>query len=363
MDFIGFGNPEAGAGYFHETFEKNGVYEGMVYAGGMDKEEYEYNRENLKRLNKSYMERINKVLETTSNETATGTTFSSTSGSIPTLLPLWLSPDIINLTNKSAPLYALIRKEAFSGKFYSWNKLTAATAAFKREDAVLDEQNDSYAMATVQLKYAYAIGRVTGPMMVHSRSYINMERQQVLVRTKMLVQLIENKMLNGDKSTYPQEFDGLKNLISTNSTTLSDSISLSAIRTSIMHCQQGGESYSSTISGAMPDLIVTDLSTFKDLKALVDPYNRYMNTTKIAWGITALEIDGIPVITSQFMTTTSGSKALYVLNTSAMKLVVAQDLTFERLAKTNDSNKFMVKWYGALVLDNERLFAQIVSIS
>lgn len=354
---IGFGNPTVGVN--PAAFENTGVYAGQVYAGGIGKSEYDYNRENLKTLNKAFVE---KARLTTTSETATSTTFSTTSGSIPTLLPLWLSPDIILLTNKAAPLYSLLRKEAFSGKFYNWNKATGVVATFKLEDAAMAEQDDTYEMSTVQLKYAYAVGRVSGPMQVHSRGYLNMERQMIMVKTKMLVQLIENKILNGVATTYAQEFSGLVTLITTNSTTQSAAITLDAVRTSILHCSQGAETYSATISGAEPDLIVTDLATHKDLKALLDPYQRY-STMNIGWGIKAMSLDGIPVITSQFMTTTSTSKALYVLNTASIKLVVAQDITFERLAQTNDGQKFMIKWYGALVVENERLNAQIITIT
>jgi hypothetical protein len=101
-----------------------------------------------------------------------------------------------------------------------------------------------------------------------------------------------------------------------------------------------------------------------DIKALLQSYLRYNEiTTTLAWGMKAVEFEGIPVVVSYFMTTTSGSKALYVIDTSVVKLGVSLDITMERLAKTDDSNKFMVKWYGALVVLNERWCAKMVSIT
>ena len=61
-------------------------------------------------------------------------------------------------------------------------------------------------------------------------------------------------------------------------------------------------------------------------------------------------VGDIPVVWSQFMTTTSGSKAMYFLDMSVIELRVLQDLTFERLAKNNDSEKFFLKIYETLIV-------------
>jgi len=337
---------------------------GQVYAGGIDKSEYDYNRNLLKQINKEYHERIEKI-GTTTNETAVGTNYSTTSGNIPTLIPLWLSPDIINLSQKDTPVYALLPKMAVKGKWFIWNKaqFNSNSAQFLAEDAALSENDDTYTQAQVQMKYCYAVGRVTGPMQVHTRGYIDMERQEILMKTRALLQKLEYTILNGDTGSDANEFDGFGKLITTNATTLNDSISISAIRNAILYAKQGGTTFSETIGGGNPDLIITDLATYNDIKALLDPYQRYVNTTNIAWGIETFTFDGIPVVASKFMTTTSGSKSLYVIDTSVVRLGVALDITFERLAKTNDSDKFMIKWYGALIVLNERYCAKITSIS
>lgn len=354
------------SGYFDECFGKFGIIEGQEYSGGVDKFEYMDKRENThKRINKSFG-MMCKERGTTTSETASGTSYSTTSGSFPTLIPLWVSPDIINVSQKETPVYELLPKIAVRGKHYDWNYATFAStnAVFKYEDAALPEYDDTYTRGTVPMKYAYAVGRVTGPMQVHSAGYIDMERQEILMKSRALLQLIENKILNGSASTSPQEFSGLGTLISTNSTTLSAAISLSQLRTSIMHCRQGAETYSANLGGGNPNLMITNLQTIDDIKALLQAYLRYQGPmTSIAWGLQAIEFEGIPIVASKFMTTTSGSKEIYVIDTSVVKVAVALDMTMERLAKTNDSNKFMIKWYGALVVLYEPFCADIVSIT
>ncbi len=352
--------------YFDETFAKYGIAEGQEYAGGVHKSDYEYNSKTVELVNKSFTKMIMKEVGTDTNEYASGTNYSSTSGNLPVLIPIWVSPDIIDLSRKETPVYELLPKIAVRGKFYDWNTVTYAStnAKFLPEDAPLPETDDSYSRNIVQMKYCYAVGRVTGPMQVATRGYINMERQEILLKTRQLLQKLEYTILNGDTSSDSNEFDGLTTLISTNATALSDVISIDQLRKHIMYARQGAKTYSANTAGGNPNLIITNLQTYDDIKALLQAYLRYTNPgTTIAWGLQTIEFEGIPIVASKFMTTTSGSKELYIIDTSVVKIGVALDITFERLAKTNDSNKFMIKWYGALIVLAEQFCAKISSIT
>jgi len=78
-----------------------------------------------------------------------------------------------------------------------------------------------------------------------------------------------------------------------------------------------------------------------------------VNTQQIAFGITAVTFEGVPIVTSLAMPTTTNSRELHLWDTSVSELRVLQDATFEELAKTEDSYKFMVKFYGALIIKHE----------
>jgi HK97 family phage major capsid protein len=182
---------------FDETFGKMGVASGQVYAGGVTKSEYEAGYESQMAMNKSWVYKANL---TTSNDTAASTSYSATSGSLPSLIPLSVSPDIIDLSRKMTPVYELIPKMAVRNKFFDWNKLTYATtnASFKYEDAAMAETNDSYARSVITMKSAYAVGRVSGQMQVFSANYINAEQNEVMVKTRQLLQLLEKTIINGN---------------------------------------------------------------------------------------------------------------------------------------------------------------------
>jgi len=184
------------------------------------------------------------------------------------------------------------------------------------------------------------------------------------MKTRALIQKIENEIINGAVATDANGFDGIFAQITTNTTTLSAVISIDAVRTTILYCQQGGTTYSAVYGGGSPDLIICDLATEKDLKILLDPYMRFAGPLQnIAWGFTSIEIDHIPVLASKFMDTATTVKSLAVLDTSVIRLAVALDITMEGLAKTADSDKRMIKWYGALVILNERYCGEILTIT
>jgi len=363
-----FGNGNYSTAYFEETFGKMGIAEGSIYKGGVDSYEYKAKHDEVtKHINKSFGSALmTKVRETDTSEYASGTNYSATSGKLPVLIPIWVSPDIINLSQKESPVYEMLPKVAIRGKFYDWNKMTYAStyARFLPEDAALPETDDTYERSITQMKYCYAVGRVSGPMQVASRGYIDMERQEILTKTGELLHKLEYTILNGNAGSDANEFSGLSTLISTNDTNKSGAaIAISDLRTSILYCKQGGSSWGEVQGGGNPNMIICDLATFDDIKALLQAYLRYNGPmTSIAWGFQTIEFEGIPIVSSKHMTTTSSSKALYIIDTNVVKMGISLDITMERLAKTNDSNKFMLKWYGALLVLAENFCAKIRGI-
>ena len=71
----------------------------------------------------------------------------------------------------------------------------------------------------------------------------------------------------------------------------------------------------------------------------------------------------ITVIPSQFMSNSSGSKAIYFLDMSVVEMRVLQDLTYTELAPTNDSKKFYLKVYEALIIRNTGFCSSVTEIS
>lgn len=312
---------------------------------------------------------------------ALSTTLSTFSaGTLPVLIPVYVDPEIVDLTRRATPLVELVPRVTNYGKTADYNQITLiGTAQALIEDASLTEQNDTYVRRSVPVKYLYSIGRVTGPMFAASKQYLSsggyVDALSLEVKNKTLAlkRLEEAMILLGDSvngftepvnsTVIPANvgYDGFYNLITNaNSNNLGGnalygtdlagaSISISAIRTAIRTCRT---------AGGEPNLMVSDFATYDAIKALIQDQLRYVSTTTIAWGITTVSFEGLPIIASRFLSTTAGTgagvpsnaRSLFFLDTNVIEMRVLQDVSYEELAKTNDSIKFMLKCYETLVV-------------
>lgn len=209
-----------------------------------------------------------------------------------------------------------------------------------------------------------------------SGGYIDALSLEVKNKTLAMKRLEEAMILLGnDTSSWVEpvnsttmaagnSFNGLYCLIANTNTTYSTSwytasshytdnagapISISLLRTWIRTPRTyGGE----------PNLIVCDYATYDAIKSLIQDQLRYVSTQTIAWGISVVSFEGCPIIASRFLSATAGTgsgtvynaRSLFVLDTNVIEMRVLQDISYEELAKTNDSIKFMLKAYETLVL-------------
>lgn len=324
---------------------------------------------------------------------ALSTTLSTyAAGTLPVLIPVYVDPEIVDLTRRATPLVELIPRVTNYGKQADYNQITSiGTAQALAEDSSVTEQNDAYTRRSVSIRYLYSVGRVTGPMFAASKQYlasggyVDAVSLEVKNKTLALKRLEEAMILLGDSQTNWVEpvnsttiiaansYDGLWNLISNaNSCNLGGStsyrtdlagvaISLTAIRTAIRTCRT---------AGGEPNLVVTDYGTYDAIKALIQDQLRYVSTTTIAWGITTVSFEGLPIIASRFLSTAAGAgsgvpgdaRSMFFLDTNVIEMRVLQDVSYEELAKTNDAIKFMLKCYETLVVKAPQFNHVIIDI-
>jgi len=294
-----------------------------------------------------------KALTTVSDIYASGTSYTATSGSLPVMIPIYLDPQITDRTKFDTPLYnGLIKKVTNRGLYADYNVMTAKGAAtFKAEDAALAEADDTYGRETKPIKFCYSVGRVTGPALAAMAEFVNARDLEVQNKHQALAEKLEKQICQGT-NTDATGFSGFYDLVTTNTADLSSTtVTLDKLRTGI----RTARAPTSTRGLGHPDLIVTDYKTVDDIKALLQNELRYFNLPegRIAWGIRSVEFEGIPIIVSPGMNTTANSREIHIWDTSMAELRILQDETFEELAKTHDSYKFMIKWYGCMVIKAE----------
>ena len=337
---------------------------GVEYSGTTD----------LESLRKMHSEKIDmKALSTTAGGAGTAGY---------AMVPIYVDPRVVDVTRKYTPFVELVPRVTNQGMFADYNKITAKGGAFTAsEDAALNETDTTYDRASTEIKFIYSVGRVTGPSIAAMPSWTlggltpaggatgafndsnatNAKQMEVLVKTREVREKEESLLINGDASSTATDFSGIIALMAATNTVdkNTSALALDDIDTAIQYAFD---------DGGRPNLAICSSGVFTDLLGLLTAKVGYMQPTQeVFWGFSTIVLNTmvgqIPVIPSMYMSNTSGSKAIYFLDMSVIEMRVLQDLTYEDLAKTNDSEKFMLKVYETLIIKNTAFSSSITEIS
>ena len=305
------------------------------------------------------------------------------------MVPIYLDPQIVDLTRKETPLVELMPRVTNRGTTADYNQITAKGGGRTApEDADQTETTTTTDRQSVAIKYLYAVGRVTGQAIASYPSYVmmgmvpsggavspfqntaaaNAKQFEILVKTREMRELEENLIVAGNATTSAitgnpngTEFNGFLQLVGTTNTVDKNTaaMALSDVDLAIQYAFD---------DGGRPNLGVCASNVFTDLLGLLTAKIGYMQATQqVFWGFSTIVLNTmvgqIPIIPSRYMSNTSGSKSIYFLDMSVFELRVLQDLTFEDLAKTNDSEKFMLKIYEALICRAPQFNCSITEIA
>jgi len=299
-----------------------------------------------------------------------------------TMVPIFVDPRVVDQTRKYTPLVELVPRVTNQGMYADYNIITAKGGAITAvEDAALTETNTTYDRASTLIKFLYAVGRVTGPAIAAMPSWslggltsaggatgafndqnaTNAKQMEVLVKTREIREKEESLIVNGDASTDATQFSGIVKLMSTTNTVdkNTSAMSLEDIDTAIQYAFD---------DGGRPNLAVCSSNVFSDLLGLLTAKIGYMKSEEqVFWGFSTIVLNTmvgkVPVIPSMYLSNVSGSKAIYFLDMSVVEMRVLQDLTYEDLAKTNDSEKFMLKVYECFLIKSTGFCSSITEIS
>ncbi len=263
------------------------------------------------------------------------------------MTPLSYDRTVTDITRKLTPLVGLIPKVTNQGTSANYYRITErGGATWGTEQGALNEADDTTELASETIRYCRVAGRVTGVAAAGSKHFIDSMRQEVLNKTQTMNEELEDTLLNGDKSTYPLEPDGLIKLCTSNNTDMGGvDVALTDVKNAVSDA---------FVDKGKPNLIITDPYTATKLENQMMDYVHYVNPFQsFAWGLDALSLNTvvgrIPVIVSQFMPTSTGNKRLLIIDTNMVEQRVLQDTTFEKLAKTEDGEKFYIKTYRTLI--------------
>lgn len=299
------------------------------------------------------------------------------------LIPVYVDPKIIDQTRKYTPLCEIIPRVSNLGMTADYNVITAKGGGFTAtEDSSLSETDTTYDRQSTPIKFLYAVGRVTGPARSAIPPYAlagfqpgsgqsmgssfadsaapNAKQLEVVVKAREMKELEENLIINGDASTDATQFSGIIKLMGATNTVDKNTtdLDLDDLNEAIQNAFD---------DGGRPNIGICSSGVYTDLLNLLQQRIGYMQAQQtVLWGFQSIVIHTmvgpVTVIPSMFMSNVSGSKALYFLDLSVVEMRVLQDMAYEELAKTNDSDKFMLKMYEALIIRNTAFCSSVTEI-
>jgi len=298
------------------------------------------------------------------------------------MVPIFVDPRVVDTTRKYTPFVELVPRVTNQGMYADYNQITAKGGAFVgQEDCALNETNTTYDRQSTAIKFIYAVGRVTGPAIAAMPSWMlgglspsggasgtfsdssatNAKQMEVLVKTRELREKEESLLINGDASTTAEEFSGIVKLMAATNTVdkNTSALSLDDITTAIQYAFD---------DGGRPNLAICASAVYSDLLGLLTAKVGYLQPTQeVFWGFSTIVLNTmvgqIPVIPSMYLSNTTAEKAIYFLDMSVVEMRVLQDITYQDLAKTNDSEKFMLKVYETFLIKNTSFCSSITEIS
>ena len=262
------------------------------------------------------------------------------------LTPIVWDRDVVDVTRRLTPLLTLIPKVTNNGKVAQYYRVTArGTAGWGAEDPALAEADDTKEEASTAIKYLRITGRVTGVAQIAGAHFESSMQREVINKTQSMNEALEEMILVGENATNQYQPDGLQTLLTANQDNVAGAVALSDVTELVNQC---------FVDKGAPNLLITDPFTATDLIEQQMDYVRYTDPNiTIAWGLQVPSIQTVvgrlPMLISQFMPSDSGSRRVFCVNTNYIQRRVLQDITFERLAKTSDSEKFLLKTYSTLI--------------
>ena len=275
------------------------------------------------------------------------------------MTPVVFDQEIVDITRAYTPIQTLIPKRSNAGITANYYRLTARAAAeWQTEEAAQNEADDTREAVSEPMKILRIAGKVTGFAQAGGAHFKNALREDMISKTLSMNYEVENALINGDSSTNALEPNGLIKLLDANNTNLGASVTLSDVNAML------DDTF--TALGHV-NLMITDTYTLTNLKQQMLDYVTYVNPTKIAWGLNAVAFisnqGAIPIVASQYMPTATGDRRILAVDTRMVEQRVLLDTSFEDLAKTDDSRKFMMKTYRANIVKFAEGMGQLTGIT
>jgi HK97 family phage major capsid protein len=257
------------------------------------------------------------------------------------LIPEVVSAGIRRFIETKSPLYNAIRKLTWPTNSYLFREVNALpTASFAADGAALPSATTgTYAKRTTAMKYIYTRGEVTGPMIAASGNVLDALQYEIELHASALVREIENTIINGDDSSG-DDFDGLIVQIATH---------VKAAGSVAMTLALVDETLD--LPAEYPTHIVGSRAMGRRFNALLQAQQRFVDRIEVAGGFKVPSYNGLPILCVDTDIDDAFATTILFPDMNHTVMPVNKPLFYEPLAKTKDSEDFMLGMYCTLACE------------
>lgn len=278
-----------------------------------------------------------------------------------TLVPAIIDPGIRMFVETRSPLWAIMNRFPWETMVYSYREQnTLPSASFRAElEALPDAVRAAYTQRNFDMKSVYVRGEISGQIQAASRTLVNIVQRETSNLGTAMVRTLEQKLISGNASSDPDEFNGLAIQVTNN--VFGDTNNNGTGTDQPLTIAKLDELLDAP-PGSAPNVLIFSLPMRRKLWSMLQPQLRYYDTV-VDGAFRVPTYNGIPILEIRDSQTFLDTGVL-AIDTQYAYVPILQDMSYEELAHTRDSLDFMIKMYCTLVVEGPaRYHAKLTDVT
>lgn len=274
-------------------------------------------------------------------------TLSESTGDV--LIPERISAGVRQFVDTYSPLYANTPRKPWDTKFYEYRAVVGLpTADALPEGQIPEASHGQYDKESVEMKWITSTGQVTGPEIDASRGTggVDAWKTEIGLHSAAVINKLEAMLVGGDAGVDGKgvEFDGFLKQITQSVDGAGAALTLSMLDEAI------------DTPFKEPTLAAMGRAHLRRVGALLQAQQRFNDRTEIKGGFKVLSYNGVPFLRVNRAAETRMGNTIIMPDMDFVTLAVLRDLTFEKLAKVDDSESFYIRAYMALAVEGADMY-------
>ena len=279
----------------------------------------------------------------------------ATTGSV--LINEHIDREMRGLIIADSPMLNRVTRRSWPTNAYKYRiRLTDPQAFFLNDGEDLpNSQHSTWDDDVVMMKYIYNRVEVTGPEQYAVREHIDIMADQLEAGARQMARKLEKTLLFGDSAVRPKEFDGIVKKITSNVLDLDTDATGTVAK---------GKLYLSHLDEAldrphyMPNTIAGSRAFGRRVNALLQAQQRFVEHIDVDGGFNVASYRGVPIyaLDNTYNPDAELGSTVLMFHNTQVRFLVQRETFVEKLAKTKDSDDYMIGMYCTVAVHDENVY-------